>query len=500
MQRLSFLVCVLVCACPGESNLIPPKEDGQVIYPDGPHKQDGPPVPVTCGNKTKEAGEECDDGNKDDSDDCLSNCRLAYCGDGKLHIGVEECDDGNQDDNDACSITCRSLNFTANTITVKNQRYPSVAVQPDGTIWVVWQDESALAPDSSGTTIRLRRFKANGKPSEQTESVVPTTTANDQREPDLAINSQGQALVVWTDWSTPANTEIRGRILAAGGTPSGSDFKVNSTTTGPQAAPAICAAPDDGYWVVYNDTSIGGSSHGTDVRMRRIDATGNPAGSDKQVNNTDQGDQMWPDVAAAPDGNVLVVWQTWSSSDAESSGIGIGGRAYSSSGSAVSGEKILNSVGSNNQENPQVVVSGSGFVVVWDDDSGKGDDTDSHGIRLRQVSSAGSAGEDESTVNILTNGSQRYPVVAVNGERMVVAWQDGSQSAIQGLDVRARRYKAETAQDTTDVLVNTTLPVDQARPAVAMLPSGQVVAVWESSGGGLDSDGYGIQIRILAPK
>jgi len=51
-------------------------------------------------------GEQCDDGNTNDFDGCLSACRFARCGDGIIRAGVEECDDGNDKDGDGCSNTC----------------------------------------------------------------------------------------------------------------------------------------------------------------------------------------------------------------------------------------------------------------------------------------------------------------------------------------------------------------------------------------------------------
>jgi cysteine-rich repeat protein len=60
-----------------------------------------------CGDSVVHAGfEDCDDGNSDDTDACTSACVAAVCGDGFLQAGVEECDDGNTDDADACSSTC----------------------------------------------------------------------------------------------------------------------------------------------------------------------------------------------------------------------------------------------------------------------------------------------------------------------------------------------------------------------------------------------------------
>jgi MYXO-CTERM domain-containing protein len=59
-----------------------------------------------CGNGMVDPGEECDDGNPDDTDMCLATCVAATCGDGFVQAGVEECDDGNDVDTDDCPTTC----------------------------------------------------------------------------------------------------------------------------------------------------------------------------------------------------------------------------------------------------------------------------------------------------------------------------------------------------------------------------------------------------------
>lgn len=62
-----------------------------------------------CGDGFIEEGiEECDDKNLDDTDDCPSTCVKATCGDGFIHAGVEDCDDGNEEDGDACSSDCHA--------------------------------------------------------------------------------------------------------------------------------------------------------------------------------------------------------------------------------------------------------------------------------------------------------------------------------------------------------------------------------------------------------
>ncbi|MFT3766586.1 MAG: DUF4215 domain-containing protein [Minicystis sp.] len=61
-----------------------------------------------CGDGFVQPGEECDDGNFDDTDGCVAGCVAAACGDGFVQAGVEDCDDGNTDDGDACSSTCKA--------------------------------------------------------------------------------------------------------------------------------------------------------------------------------------------------------------------------------------------------------------------------------------------------------------------------------------------------------------------------------------------------------
>lgn len=74
-----------------------------------------------CGNGHLEAGEECDDGNEDNDDGCLSACSGEndccvpnVCGDGFVNttdagdgLQVEACDDGNTLDGDDCSADCQ---------------------------------------------------------------------------------------------------------------------------------------------------------------------------------------------------------------------------------------------------------------------------------------------------------------------------------------------------------------------------------------------------------
>lgn len=64
---------------------------------------------AVCGNGFIESDEECDDGDLESDDGCLSDCTLAVCGDGFVYENKEQCDDGNQSDDDDCVDGCKKF-------------------------------------------------------------------------------------------------------------------------------------------------------------------------------------------------------------------------------------------------------------------------------------------------------------------------------------------------------------------------------------------------------
>jgi cysteine-rich repeat protein len=62
-------------------------------------------VSPDCGDGKPQTGEECDDGNTENTDSCTELCKAPYCGDGFTNDG-EACDDGNSDPLDACRNNC----------------------------------------------------------------------------------------------------------------------------------------------------------------------------------------------------------------------------------------------------------------------------------------------------------------------------------------------------------------------------------------------------------
>ncbi|MEM9463562.1 MAG: DUF4215 domain-containing protein, partial [Myxococcota bacterium] len=93
---------VAPCTCPdGGSGVEICRADGSSW---GPCTCEDPPG--FCGDAQVGPDEQCDDGDTDNTDECLTNCMAAICGDGFVRTGVEACDDGNNIDTDACTNAC----------------------------------------------------------------------------------------------------------------------------------------------------------------------------------------------------------------------------------------------------------------------------------------------------------------------------------------------------------------------------------------------------------
>lgn len=69
----------------------------------------GGTIPLTCGDGKLDAGEQCDDGDKNaNTSTCTLACKKAVCGDGFVQSGVEECDQGAQNSNTGtCTLACK---------------------------------------------------------------------------------------------------------------------------------------------------------------------------------------------------------------------------------------------------------------------------------------------------------------------------------------------------------------------------------------------------------
>jgi hypothetical protein len=379
--------------------------------------------------------------------------------------------------------------FQVNTYTTGAQRYPAAATDGQGRVVVVWER-------GDGSTVSGRRFAASGLPAGG-EFVISQYPAGFQPNPryEVAADGAGRFVAAWSSYSSPGNDtglSIQARRYAADGSPAAAQFQVNTFTTGDQTEPDLAAAANDGRFVVVwtSEGSAGSDTEGTSIQGRLFNASGTPLAT-FQVNNVTANDQTQPAVAMGPGGAFVVAWKSYTDGDQS----GIQARRFSSGGSPVAAQFLVNSYTTGIQGDPDVAIDPQGrFVIAWTSNEATGD-ADLESIQARRFAADGTPAA-QFQVNQTTVDAQRRPSVAVDGAgNFVVAWESYTGDG-DATSTRARRFLANGTAFSAEFQVNTYTTSYQETAAVTADAAGNFTVAWNSFGStGTDNEGWGIHAR-----
>ncbi|GAB5418130.1 MAG: hypothetical protein Crog4KO_32100 [Crocinitomicaceae bacterium] len=125
---------------------------------------------------------------------------------------------------------------------------------------------------------------------------VNTTTAENQQEPSVAVDSAGNAIIVWSSFEQDGDHYgIYGQLVNTAGTSSGSEMLINTSTSGSQDhAKVATSRQGDRFVVTWTDESQDGSDQGVYATYYEAGAF---VSSDVIINATTNGKQMLSDVA-----------------------------------------------------------------------------------------------------------------------------------------------------------------------------------------------------------
>ncbi len=379
----------------------------------------------------------------------------------------------------------------------EDQKEPAVAVAADGRYVVVWHAKNGLDKDD----VYARTYNADGT-AISGDIVVANNTAKDQRNADVAIDDNGNFVVVWEHDTENINDkwDIYARTFDINGNPlGGNEIRVNKDKLNDQLAPAV-AMDNDGTFVVAWQSKT--ALDGKEIYIRSFDLELNDlVNDDILVNSTPDSDQTAPDVAIRSDGQFVVVWQ---SKNQDGDGEGIYLKRFDAGYAAIDGSDVLVNFAhtDDHQKAPAVAVNDNGQIVVaWQ--SEKQDDPDnSDGVYAQRFDFAtGAAVGGEIAVNTETADDQSTPDVAIGEDgKFVVVWQSHGQEAddiSQG--VYLQEFNADGTKLRFEEPVNTETFKDQAAPAVAMRHSSQYVVVWQSQDQDTTNDDGIYAQRFLRP-
>lgn len=318
-----------------------------------------------------------------------------------------------------------------NTFTADDQENPALRVGAAGDFVVVW---NSIDQDGESYGVFARRFDSAGS-GLGTEFQVNAFTANSQNDSSLGMDeATGTFVVAWQSYDQDGdNLGVFARRFASAGVALGSEFQVNSYTTGIQRFPSVAVDAGNGAFVVTWASQQDGNNEG--IFARRYDSNGAALGTEFQVNSYTTAAQSSPAIEADPvTGNLMIAW---GSSGQDQSLSGVFGRRYTSAALALGAEFQVNSFTANVQSSPALGLNSNdgNLVVAWES---RDQDGSAYGVFARRFTSAGAALGGELQVNTYTAGSQDSPSVDVdpNTGNFVVAWssyaQDGCGPSSEG--------------------------------------------------------------------
>ena len=164
------------------------------------------------------------------------------------------------------------------------------------------------------------------------------TTGGSQAGQSVEGLPGGGFVVTWASTGQDGNSYgIYGQCYDLAGVTVGAEFQINTYTTGSQYGPSVAGLPGGGFIVTWESDGQDGNSDS--IYGQRYNATAGKVGSEFQINTYTTGAQWRPSVASLTGGGFIV---TWVSDGQDGDDYGIYGQRYNATGAAVGAEFQIN--------------------------------------------------------------------------------------------------------------------------------------------------------------
>ncbi len=337
----------------------------------------------------------------------------------------------------------RGGEFQVNSYTTSWQLWPAVALNTINDFVIVWSSIGSYGTDTDWFSIQGQRFNAAGI-AQGGQFQVSTYTTDWQLLPEITSDGFGQFIVSW-DSGGSAGTDtdsysVQGQRLDAQAIAVGPEFQVNTYTTRRQYYPALAADEQGNFIVVWESQgSTGNDQFAASVQGQRFAADGARIGTEFQINTYTTGAQRAPAVAVADSGDFMVVWASNSERENVTQGYVMKGQSFAADGTTIGAEFQINETTTVSNRWPAIASSQGGtFVVVWGQydynaSSPRGD------IFARQVSRNGTLIGDEFQASTTVDGLKSFPSIAAQEGGFVVVWRAAYATGPLDVEIKGQR-------------------------------------------------------------
>ncbi|MBI9038752.1 MAG: T9SS type A sorting domain-containing protein [Bacteroidales bacterium] len=275
-------------------------------------------------------------------------------------------------------------NFLVN----NNGRYlnycPVVACKKNGDFIIVWgdsddgsknkyafrdlDDENILESNSSKTKkgtepdIFAQQYLSDGTPLAGNFKVNDDIGNTDQVYPDIAVDTNGNFIIIWQD-NRNVDWDLYIQRFLSDGTPVGSNLKlIDSLACSYNAHPSISTDADGNFIIVWNDKRNGNY----DIFAQRYLFDGTPIGNNFRVNDDNSNNsQSYPNISVNEFGNFIIAWN-----DLRNGYKDVYAQRYLSNGTALGSNYMISNTGDLVQNGPVVVLGDDRVFASWQDNRG----------------------------------------------------------------------------------------------------------------------------------
>jgi len=339
-----------------------------------------------------------------------------------------------------------------------SQGSSDVAVNANGGYVVTWQ---SFNQDGSGNGIYFRRFTNQGNVIATQDSFadlrVNTDTSGNQNDPAIAMDQEGNFVIVWAGNGSGDNQGIFMQAFDKNGSTIGSQIRVNSNAAGDQYLPSVAIdyngtsnpTTNPNVVVAWYSCNVGCTDSDIYYRTIGVNFTSpavTPIGTETLVNTYTANYQHEPSVAMNNFGEFMVSWHGSGSGFTTDDEAWI--QAYDNDGTTWGDNLKVNNSSSAFRtdlaaDKSSDGILGGNFFISYDGISSEDSDG---GIMAKMIPRCTSIGCDisnslELNVNSSTTGTQIISNIAADGlGNFNVSWVD-ERADLDGWDIFAQNYK-----------------------------------------------------------
>jgi hypothetical protein len=193
--------------------------------------------------------------------------------------------------------------FRVNTTTSNDQNGSDIAMDSAGNFVIAW---TSATGDGSGSGVFAQRYNASGV-AQGGQVQINTTSSGNQTLGSVAMNAAGTYAVAWTSASQDGNLDgAYARLYDSGGTSLSGEILLNSTTASNQRDPSV-AIDSTGRLLASWSSYDQDSSANWGIYLRQFSADGTAMTAETRVNTTTASSQEFSSVTWSA-GQAVVSW------------------------------------------------------------------------------------------------------------------------------------------------------------------------------------------------